>query len=402
MDNMIKMTFYDPYIQTFDAYPNISDGLRAQIEAWKKDFYNVCESQRDLASFSQGFIGSEIQVRYTDLVGKAAMEAMSAQSSSSYNVGGNEYVANPTREEDIIPVSAYLEQYREAYNEVKKSGYRKRGEAAYEKIFDVANRTDDMVEAQIIIEEERLLWKIVTEDTLDIYETILEAMDPLYEAMTEPISEFVDIYKSAKGDEELTYKLERAQFKIPEIAQKSTTKIFLAALLGTSLLNFAKGRYQVQSWQNDQQAREGLASMIASKQKILFMVKMLKDQFNLTFNDLVNDEFTKIWFLNPRGLDALNRIKRVMLPENLNAFNEIVDDIISGKSIEEMIKTPSRYVVYFDLDKKDSSFNSEASALAKEKNNALTYYKYLNELGKVAENVLSGRDRSGQNPFVKK
>ena len=347
-------------------------------------------------------MGSEIQVRYTDLVGKAAMESMNASSSGTYNVGGNEYVANPTREEDIIPVSAYLEQYREAYNEVRKSGYRLRGVAAYKKIFDVANRTNDMVEAQIILEEERLLWKIVTEDTLDIYETILEAMDPLYEAMTEPISAFVEIYKKASGDEELTYQLERAQFNIPKTTQKSTTKIFLAALLGTSLLNFAKGRYQVQKWENDVQAKQGLASMIASKQKILFIVKMLKEQFNLTFNDLVKDEFTMLWFLNPRGLDALNRIKRVMLPENLNAFNEIVDDIISGKAIEDMIKQAPKYPVYFDLSAKDASFNAEANALAQDKNNALTYYKYLNELGKVAENVLNGRDRSGRNPFVKK
>ncbi|MBE6014812.1 MAG: hypothetical protein E7241_05555 [Lachnospiraceae bacterium] len=377
MNDMILNSLYTPTVSAFDAYPNLSPELSAQIEDFKKRFYDYCDKQTDFAAFMQSFYGSEMQVESANLMGKAAMEAM----------GGASKQNSAETEADVISVKDFLEQYRPAYDEVKKAGYRKRGEAAYEKLFDVANRTSDMVEAQLIMEKERLLWKIVSEDSLDIYETILEAMDPLYEAVTYPISQFVEIYKKANGEEELIYELELAKQRIPAGVQKGVTRIFLAALLGSNILFYAKGKYKLREWASDTSAQEGLSSMIACRSNIRAFIKMIKEQFDWTFEDMISDEFTKLWLLNPRGLDALNRIKRILDPRNLDAYKEIVAECLSDKTIEDILMTESTYVVYFDLMKKDEEFEQKAAAKTAELNANLTYYRYESILKQTVESM---------------
>ena len=120
--------------------------------------------------------------------------------------------------------------------------------------------------------------------------------------------------------------------------------------------------------------------MIACRHNIRKFCDMIRRQFNWTFDDIANDEFTKLWLLNPRNLDAMGRVKRVLNPENLSAYKEIVRECLSDKSISQILETESRYTVYFDLDKKDREYTRRAEAYAKELNSNLTYYKYENEL----------------------
>ena len=198
MDEMIRTSIYNPNVEVFDSYPNISDSLKAEIDAWKKKFEDYCNKQTDFATFATTYFGSDIQVEGANLITRAATEAM----------GGANQKNDINSEAEVISVKDFLKQYEEGYNQIVKAGYRMRGKAAYEELFNVANRTDNMVEAQTIMEKERLLWKIVSEDALDIYETTLEAMDPLYEAVTFPVSSFAEAYKKVDCEEELVYELE--------------------------------------------------------------------------------------------------------------------------------------------------------------------------------------------------
>jgi hypothetical protein len=186
MDEMIRTTFYEPNLDIFDAYPDISTDLKEEIEHWKRDFKLYCEECKDIATFSSSYFGSDLHVQAQDLITKAAMEAYMTPTSgdASENIGTSDAATGIEQNDiddksQIISVREFVEQYKPVYDEIKKAGYRIRGEKAYKNLFAVADRTDDMVEAHIIMEEERLLWKIVSEDSLDIFETILEAMDPL-------------------------------------------------------------------------------------------------------------------------------------------------------------------------------------------------------------------------------
>ncbi|MCR4611394.1 MAG: hypothetical protein K5644_05805 [Lachnospiraceae bacterium] len=370
MDAMIKSTIYDPNVVVFDSYPNISADLKSEIEDWKKRFYDYCDKQTDFAAFATSYYGSDMQVEGSGLLTRAAMEEM----------GGADKKNDVNSEADVISVRDFLKQYETGYNEIKRAGYRKRGEAAYEKLFDVANRTDNMVEAQIILEKERLLWKIVSEDALDIFDTVLEAMDPLYEATSYPVAAFSEVYKKVDCDEELTYETEILKHEIPKVVSRSTTRIMIAAILGTNILNYAKSKNKIRTWASDRSAKEGLSGMIVARKNICKYLDMLRTQFGWSFNDIINDEFTKLWLLNPRNLDSTGRLKRVLNPANFDAYKEIVDECRSSKSISQILETQSRYVVYFDLDRKDREYTRKAEAFAKEQNSALTYYKYESSL----------------------
>ncbi|MBR5336817.1 MAG: hypothetical protein IK152_02415 [Lachnospiraceae bacterium] len=377
MLDMIQTAIYAPTVSVFDAYPNVSPELAAEIEDWKIRFKEHCEKQTDFAAFMGQFYGSDIQVESSNLLSRAAMEAM----------GGATQQNEVNSEAEVISVKDYLEQYRSAYDEVRAAGYRKRGEAAYEELLNVANRTDDMVEAQLIIEKERLLWKIVSEDTLDIYETIQEAMDPLHEGMTFPISAFAEVYRKATCDEDLTYELERLKIVVPVVVQRSVIKIFLATVIGTNILNYAKGKNKIYAWASDTSAQEGLGAMIACRDNIRTFIKLLKEHFDMSFEDMVNDEFTKLWLLYPRGLDSLGRIKRILDPQNLSAFKEIVNECLSDRTIEDILLSGSRYVVYFDLEKTDEEYEGKASERTKELDGGLTYYRYEATLKKTVESM---------------
>ena len=104
-------------------------------------------------------------------------------------------------------------QYRIPYEEVKKAGYRKNAQAAYAAILAIPKQTDDMLEAQLILEEDGLLWKIVKEDGLDIFAPILEAMDPLQEAMTAGLELQTRAFQESQSVEDLDYHLEKLEFE---------------------------------------------------------------------------------------------------------------------------------------------------------------------------------------------
>ena len=57
----------------------------------------------------------------------------------------------------------------------------KRQAEAYEKLFEVEKRTDDLIEAQMIIEREKLILNTVIADYKELAEDFLKAADPNYE-----------------------------------------------------------------------------------------------------------------------------------------------------------------------------------------------------------------------------
>ena len=63
------------------------------------------------------------------------------------------------------------------YEEIRPNA-REATNKAYEKLFEVEKRTDDLIEAQMIIEREKLILNTVIADYKELAEDFLKAADP--------------------------------------------------------------------------------------------------------------------------------------------------------------------------------------------------------------------------------
>ena len=82
-----------------------------------------------------------------------------------------------SKEQRLPTVHEYLDNYRLVYETSIKPNKRELTDKAYQELFNVENRTDDLMEAQIIIEKEHLIVNTVTAEYKYMAEDFLEAAD---------------------------------------------------------------------------------------------------------------------------------------------------------------------------------------------------------------------------------
>lgn len=275
MDNTVQNTI-NTLINAFDAYEQTPE-----VEAFKAKLLDFGKSYPDAVTFFQAYPDSGLQEEYTALITKLVM----AQS-------------QPSDEPAPIPtVAEYLEQYRLAYEELKARGSI-RGCAAYDALFDVANRTDDMLEAQLIIERERLNWRIVTEDAIEVFENKLEEMDPLNLSTTAKLLGQIKAYKLARCQEELEYLIDKQDVEDAGIIANYNCKMNLAAGLASAIM---KG----------------------DAKRIRAILKYMSDYMDIDIDDLF-EEGISIWMLDPQNIDEYGKTKDAINPGILDTFKSIL------------------------------------------------------------------------------
>ena len=290
MDKTVQNTI-NSLVDAFDSY-EIPDEYRDTVEAFKQKLVDFGNLHPDTIYFFQEYPDSGLQEEYNDLISKVV--------TASYK---------PIDSEVKLPsVSEYLEQYRQAYEELCKRDSQK-GRAAYETLFNVANRTDDLLEAQLIIEKERLNWKIITEDAIEIFEKKLSKMDPLNLATTAKLLGQIDVYKCAKSEAELDYLIDKQDVKDVSIIADYTIKMTLAAGLSYELLKYIDTHDK------------------KYKKHICATLKYMTDYMGLKFDDLINNDGVAIWMLDPHNLDEYGKTKDAMNPKVLETFKSIIDTI---------------------------------------------------------------------------
>ena len=99
----------------------------------------------------------------------------------------------------VPTVHEFLDTYRLVYEKAVKPNKRELTDRAYQKLFDMENRTDDLLEAQMIIEREHLILNTVTADYKDIAEDFMEAADPNYEVTSATVKATIGVYATAKS-----------------------------------------------------------------------------------------------------------------------------------------------------------------------------------------------------------
>lgn len=382
------------YLDAFDAYTITSPSLQQEVADFKEKMFAFAGANPDVTVFYEKFAQSGLQEEYSALVTRVAMAGMGTADEEGRVK--TDYSGTPAP--PPLSVRDYLEQYRLPYDEVKKAGYRKRAEAAYEKLFEVAERTEGMLDAQIIIEEERLLWKIVSEDSLDLFEPVLEALDPLQPAMTVTLEKHVELYKKAQSSEELDNALERLEYEKVPVLQRAVSNMTISTLLSSLFLDYCANKLNAQlSGGRGQQGRNALYAMIALRSALRRTLRFLEEDLGLTFDDLLADEGLKIWMLAPQNADELGRTKEVLNPHNYDVYREIVrEEILSDLSPLDLLKQTPEKMVWFALKgaAKDA-FHNRAVERAEQLNAPLTYYRYKDQLAQAAkphiQHTLQGR-----------
>ena len=130
-----------------------------------------------------------------------------------------------SKEQRLPTVHEYLDNYRLVYETSIKPNKRELTDKAYQELFNVENRTDDLMEAQIIIEKEHLIVNTVTAEYKYMAEDFLEAADPNYEVTSAGVKNSIGVYAGAKSLDEVTYMGELAKAVCDDIAVQTKLKL---------------------------------------------------------------------------------------------------------------------------------------------------------------------------------
>lgn len=355
MDQIIKATI-DAYMNNFDSYEVTDESMMLEIQKLHADFNELGESCANAEQFMARFASEGYMDKYTALVAKLYMP------DGYYNEGNdsttdsltdnNAFSQNePTQNEStqqIMSVKDYVEQYRISYEEVKADGNRKRAERAYEAIFDVANRTSDMQDAQLIFERERLLFNIVKEDFIDIAENTLGKVDPNYLPIYLPLKKQMDSYLDVNSDEELTYSSELAVIEKEYIKIRETARMTAMLALSYLILKWMKSKRAIRKWAGGPAVKAAAVEMVRIREKTKSFYKFMCDSMGLSFDVIECSPFLRLCLLNPTALDEFSMKKKVQHPDNVDAIRQILlSEIVSDKSIGDILTEQQSYTYYF-------------------------------------------------------
>lgn len=389
MSNLNRDTIQG-YLTIFKDYQPMHPDLQAQVDDLGRRMYALADAHSDPVAFFQAFSQSGLQEEYSALMGKVVMASMGTAAADG--TVKTDYSDTPAPE--VFSVRQYLEQYRIPYEEVKKAGYRKRGERAYEELLALADETEDMQEAQLQIEERRLLWKIVKEDSLDIFQPILEAMDPL-QAESLPLEKHVEVYLESDGDEALTYGLELAENEKALLVGRAMSRVQLTVLLAGILMDYQANKLTAQrSGGQGPTGQNAVRQMIALRLAAQKTLGLLTSDFQMTFADLIQEPALMIWLLVPKNADELGRFKVTLHPQNIRAMEDLVGEIQSGLTTLELLKRENDPVLWYALvGAEGRAYEDRAEKAAQASNASLTYFRYKASLDQAGTAFLPEREK---------
>ena len=374
MDENVK-AMYQGFFSGLDAVPAKDPELQKKIDDWKKRMEAFAGTITNIADFYPKYIDSGLSEECTTLMTQLYM-----QDSNTGNA------APASGEKPVISVKNFLEQYRAAYEEIKQAGYRKHTEKAYENIFAVADRTDNLLEAQIILEQERMLWKIVSEDWCDVYEPIIEASDPLFLSY-QSLKLVYQSYLACNSEEEMTYHGQRFERQINILTQRELRPWWFALSIALIAADAAGHRSEFWIWylkNEHEKAKKKATAALMARDTCRRMLQLLKESYGLTYNDLAADKHVKPFLLAAVNLVLRGRYKKALPPAQLDYYAEIINEqIIPDLGDYEFLMQAARSVYYKKYEAAD--YDDKILRIANENSGHLTYYKYQEALDKKNE-----------------
>lgn len=391
--NAITKSIADGYVQQMDSYKVEDPELKQEVEEWKAAVYDLAEECGNPSKFTESMMQGPLFSQMTDLSYRITMAEYEAS-----HEGQSIELPDPDGELAPLPtVKEFVDQYRFGYDAVKETKYRVKTVKAYEDIFAVADRTDDIIEAQIILEKEGLLRKMTATAGIEVGETVLEAMDPLYDVMRATTEEHVKAYEDFLCPEEVTYKGELIAEKAAQRVNKGYVFIWLGTIWGLLTMEYQIGKQKLRSWKNDIDAKGGFQLMVTRRQKMRQLYRVMEEVLGISWEELMANEFIKNWMLSPAGVDQFWRCKHTLLPENFVAIEEIVkEEVMTDLTIPQILQREQKALIVLALrgGKADEAKNN-FERMAKEKNSTIEYYRYMERLSEQEKKEMMAQATGG-------
>ena len=376
MDPFIKQTI-DSYAMAFDTMVISDPALQAEINNWKQKMEDLGNSCPDVMSFMEKVGSSGLQEEQMQLITKASAPPASVSVDEEASQQGVHADFDPSKVK-LPTVPEFLEQFRPAYNTIKAQGYRFKAEAAYEQIFNVAERTDDLLEMNVILEEEELLWKIVVDDFKDIYSPLFEAQDPNNKAFYEQFKALTEMSETVRDETELDYYNELVTQQNIQRHSAEKAKMSFVASLTLNLMLYQLNKLPAKCKGKHQE--EGLRNVIGYRQSTRNIYNYGLETFGWDIETLRSDPWLKIWFLAPIPLDETMRIKQVLDPKNIDFLLYQLEECLSNEALEDILMREEIGGFGFYVKDRDGAVQERYKQEAKQRNAELTFFKYMDKL----------------------
>lgn len=340
---------------------NTSDkALQDKINKLCDQIHEMSKNFDDAGEFTDKFMTSDLYGNYTNLLSDMIVQnnGLIAQTQAAEDEtrriveqrnaipieNANKDQTAPLKEQTL---HGYLAPYREAYEKIKDIPYRSEAKKAYEALLEVENRTSDLNEALCIIEQEELLFKIMKNDLVQIYETVLAGSDTLSDNSCLQPKRHLAAWKKANCEQEAVYLAQSHTSSDEASSNLYTAKMIMAQKLAGGIASYYENKLDVLEWKSDIAAQNGLKDMIADRRNVKHICEVMKEELGFGFEDIANDEKMKIWLLSPSQLDETGRIKRCLPPNNINVLRALLAEIMSDKLTSELLTEGKTYDYVF-------------------------------------------------------
>ena len=341
MDKMIS-DFIESTFSAFEPYHVTDEATLREIDELKAEYVALAERSGDMGSFFTALPNAGLYEKMTALMTKIVMKQQK---------NGTEQA--PSGEKRLPTVREYLEQYREGYNEVKKHPERTRAIEAYERLFSVAEKTDDLLEAELTLERERLAWGLTYFNALDTFENRLKEMDPLFKATTAALLHSIEAVKSADSPEEYAYEAAVHEVKSLYDTQEYYAKMLVVQNLALRLIEYSSLKRDFYAMRDRAKKRAFVASILEKREEIRKILDFSRNAYGLTFEMILADEGLKIWLLAPENADeafGLGKKKTAMHFQNYDVFLDIIENEIRPEiPVSEILRRKPEKVLLYRL-----------------------------------------------------
>ena len=361
--NEMTETMLKTCIDSFDSFPCENEQVNAEIEAFKQELTEFAHSVDDVAVFMKDYEAKGYGKRYLDLFGKIAQ----AQAS-------NLTVEDIEERQQITPVE-FAAQYNSAYEAVKASGYRVKAEQAYKNIFNLAERSEDMLDFNIACERGNLLFKLSDDDAGEQSEFVMEASDPLDKIGYSQHERRVKNWQQAVSDADITFSSDIEQETVTRNANRETQRMTLITAVTALVTEYVVSKNELLAATKNRNVRKSLNELMNKREEIKYLINDMLPSFGLNLETLFGDKYYRRLLLLPANLDATGRIKSCHHPQNIEAVKEIItEEILTDKAITELVFRPADTPFYFPITQRNKEVIRKYEKEAEEMNSGLRYY----------------------------
>ena len=362
MDEIVRSTL-KAYIDAFDSFPCDNPQINAEIDKFKEELTSFARLARDITDFMSGYDAGGYGKRYIDLFGKIAL----AQT--------NDLTVEEIEERQQITPVEFVAQYNTAYDAIKVNKHRVKAIQAYKNLFELAERSDDMLDFNIECERRNLLFKLSADDAVEQIEFLMEASDPLDKIAYPGHERRVRDWQKAVSDADITFSSDIVREEVARNTNIETQKmnvIFALALFVSEYVSFKNG---VLAATKDKNMIRALSGMMHKREEIRYLIDEIMPSFGLNIETVFDDKFYRRLLLVPTSLDATGRVKQCHHPQNIEAIKEVVrEEVMTDMPVVELVFRPAGIPFYFEIGRQGKDIARNYERKAEEINSNLSYY----------------------------